>query len=67
MDTSLDLTLSGFMMSFLLLVLELFRVRWCFVCYFQAVLHGVPFTGVQVLRSKRLILLNEKGSRALQI
>ena len=29
---------------------------------FQEVLQGVPFTGVQVLRWKRLILLHEKGS-----
>ena len=37
MDTSLDLTLPGFMISFLLLVLELFRVRWCLqvmFCFF---------------------------------
>ena len=31
-------------------------------CLNQAVLQGVPFMGVQVLRSKRLVLLREKGS-----
>ena len=31
--------------------------------YYQAVLQGVPFTGVQILRLERLILLHEKGPR----
>ena len=31
--------------------------------FYQAVLQGLPFTGVQVLRSKRLILLHGRRVR----
>ena len=33
------------------------------ILYCQAVLQGVPFMGVQVLRSKRLVLLHERRAR----